>query len=798
MRTVCAEASPGEPETAIEVDGAVPETVHGGRLGRMTARVTARVSPSARRTLVCMIVIVAGVLLANMLFLTKVRDPNPLLTRSGLVATEEPGWAPGHQTIDPNDGFTAQALGHAAASQWLNGSVPYWNHYEGVGSPLAGEMQSAALFPLVLLLHFADGLLYMHVLLQILAGIATYLFLRRLHLSRWAATGAGLAFACNGTFAWLTNAVFNPIAFLPLLMLGIEMAFDESGLTRRRGAVVIALALAGSLSSGFPETAYLSALFAYSWGALRLWQHRRTWSNHLPILALGSFAGLFLAAPVLAAFTGYLPYANVGIHTGNYGTLPSFGLHSFVLPYLYGPIFGFLDFATDDRLLVWWSNIGGYLAGTILVLAVAALFSRRARALKVFLVVWIVLAMSRIYGFGRLGEVLGYVPAVPMIAFYRYGTLIVEFAALILAAMAFDHIVERSASRRVVALVAAFCGGLVVFSALSAGPDLASIVAAPHHRIWIAASVGWALLSILVVGVACWLPGRRQRGLVLFGVVAIDALVLFMVPQISTTGNRMQQLDTAPVQYLQAHAGLASTYSMAALQPNYGSYFGVRLININDLPIPQSYHDYISNHLDANVDPVVFTGANRTDPNGPTTKDEFFTNLLSYEEVGVKFVMVPNGMISDSESSNHRLTLVFTGATQSIFELPDPKPYFQVEAGDCETHPDSYDQVRMSCQGEATLVRREQFMPGWSAEADGTPLAITRTGEIFQSVTVPAGQSTVVFRYQPPHTRAAWALWFLAALCLIGITPAVSERLARLRHRPADRSADDAVAPITS
>ena len=60
---------------------------------------------------------------------------------------------PGLPTIDPNVAFTSQALGIRAAHDWLSGHIPWWNAFEATGVPLAGEMQSAALFlPWILLL----------------------------------------------------------------------------------------------------------------------------------------------------------------------------------------------------------------------------------------------------------------------------------------------------------------------------------------------------------------------------------------------------------------------------------------------------------------------------------------------------------------------------------------------------------------------------------------------------------------------------------------------------------------------
>jgi hypothetical protein len=111
------------------------------------------------------------------------------------------GVFPGTYPVDPNNGITSQSLGHLAALDLLHGHLPWWNPYEGVGSPLAGEMQSAALFPGTLLLAFSTGQLYLHLLLECLAGIATFRLLLRLNVARWISATCGIAFALNGTFA---------------------------------------------------------------------------------------------------------------------------------------------------------------------------------------------------------------------------------------------------------------------------------------------------------------------------------------------------------------------------------------------------------------------------------------------------------------------------------------------------------------------------------------------------------------------------------------------------------------------
>ncbi len=119
------------------------------------------------------------------------------------------GFLPPHPTIDFNVGVLSEAQGRRVALDIFSGIMPWWNPYEGVGIPLAGNMQSAALFPPILLLGLPNGFLYMHLLLQAVAGLFTYLLMQRLGVSNLAAFTAAVLFEFNGTFAWLPE---HPVA----------------------------------------------------------------------------------------------------------------------------------------------------------------------------------------------------------------------------------------------------------------------------------------------------------------------------------------------------------------------------------------------------------------------------------------------------------------------------------------------------------------------------------------------------------------------------------------------------------
>ena len=130
------------------------------------------------------IVIILAVAAVNLWKLAAGLDGDPVLHRAGLSVSESPGILPGEHTLDPGDGYVVQAPSRAAADSWLKDDVPYWNRFEGVGAPLAGEMQSMAFHPFVLLQRLPQGFLLGQILMESIAGIATMFFLRRLGIGR--------------------------------------------------------------------------------------------------------------------------------------------------------------------------------------------------------------------------------------------------------------------------------------------------------------------------------------------------------------------------------------------------------------------------------------------------------------------------------------------------------------------------------------------------------------------------------------------------------------------------------------
>jgi hypothetical protein len=710
----------------------------------------ARLSPDT----IALLAIAVAVLVANLPSLLGFFDPNPLDSRGGLTQAITHGLLGGRPTIDPSNGFTSQAIGHLAALDLLHLRLPWWNPYEATGMPLLGETQAAALFPPTLLTAFSNGQLYEHVLLELIAGICTYRLLRRIGVTRAAGIAGAVAFALNGKFAWFADAGVNPLPFLPMLLLGIERAFDATRAHRRAGWRLIALAGALTAYAGFPEVAYIDGLMAVAWLGWRCGCLERTeLGRFLAKVGLGGVAGALLAAPVLSAMIDYLGHAYLAAHVGTQlGTrhLPLSEFPQLLMPYVFGPLNG------APRTSI-WIMVGGYLSTVVLLFAALGLITPGRRGLKLVLVAWGLLVFAHMYGQPPLlGHVLGVLPQMSRIQFYRYATAAFELPVIVLAALGLDDLTRGHAHRRRLIWGALGAMAAVAGAALVARPVADSLPATIHDGAFFHASIAWGLVTAAAVGVIALVRTARLRAVLLVLVVVVDAVVLFAVPEFSAP--RAARVDLAPVAYLRRHLGEARFFTLGPIAPDYGSYFGIASLGVDDFP-PKSYARYTHSRLDPVAQFVGFR------PAGPSAEQELIRHLDGYRSAAVRYVLMSAGHPLPATRGAFRLVL--RSPTTWIYRLTRAAPYFG--AAGCQVTSGERDSVRLLCRRSTTLIRRETWFAGWSAQVDGRPTSIRRVDGIFQAVTVPAGSHRVTFSFEPVGIE--WALLGLLAGCALLVAP---------------------------
>lgn len=742
--------------------------------------------------------IAVAVVAANFPGIVGITNVNPLMTYAGLTVSRGTQLVPGTSTIDINVGATSQALGHRAALDWLHGHIPWWNPYEGVGTPLAAGMQAAAFFPPTLLLAFSGGQLAFRLLLEYTAGLCTYFLLRRLAIRTTVAGIGGMVFALNGTFAWFQHAAINPVAFLPAAILGIEVA-RERGLGDWR-SLLLPIALALSITAGFPETTFYDDGLVVLWAlwrvvALPSWEERGRLAGRMAVLGGG---GVLLTAPLVLAFRSYLAEGNVGAHTGMaHVHLPASNLLTLIDPYITGPLKAYVAKGPASIQNLFITN-SGYLLVSAFVLAIAGLLLwRRELGLRIILALWVVVISLRNFGFRPVLDVFAHIPYVKLSAVFRSAVPSIEFAFVVLAAFGIEAVIEgrseNSRARRWHLPVIALLTGCLL-AGLAAGPsrEVLHLVWSgtystdPHHYI-----IPALALTVLVL-VGLMVAGALRGRIAVFGLCGIllcEAAASFIYPEFAAT--RSPTIDTRPVTYLEQHLGDQRFYSLyndptvgpeygGPIAPNYGSYFGLASADYLDIPDPTLYVDYVQAHLDPGAGSEFFGttfGRHAKDPNGLV---ELIDHVKNFESIGVKYVVI--GAAFDLKHYIPSATEAYHDSLVGIWELPHVTGYYSVVSGSCRLQGHGFDDLVATCTGPSRVQRAELDLAGWSATVNGRPASLSASHDgLFTTVSLPAGRSTVTWSYRPGHLRLGEGLAALGALVLLA--PFLLRLYRRLRAR---------------
>jgi len=718
-----------------------------------------RFGPSA----IPVILIIAAVLAGNILYVSGQTIENPITWTAGL-SHYLCHISCGRPAIDPNLGFITQPLGHQAALDLWHGHFPWWNFYEGLGQPLAGEMQSAALFPLTLLFGLSSGLLWFHVGLEIIAGLSTYFLARRLSMPVVVAVAIGSVFALNGTYAWLGNAVLNPVAFLPMLLLGVEMIIESAASPTNRGWYVAAIALALSLYAGFPEVAYFDGLFAGLFALVRVGALAKPqrW-RALRRLGLGGVGGVVLALPALIPFYDFLKVAYVGAHTSSgsdsFIHLPTSALPMYFDPYVYGTIF------FNPNVSLPWGNIGGYFTISVTTLALVGLFGVRYRALRVAIGAWTLLGLAGTFDLWHARQLWNVIPLVSNASFPRYVTPSCEMAVVLLAGFGLWDFAATTSARRRLMFASVVSMLILLWSVHEAGPFNNGVTMGHKaHVVFFALGLvpffcvlAYAVLSRL--GALAWAP------LLIALIVVGESLVMYVVP----TGEAPKQItiDQAPITYLQTHEGEYRFIDFAVIFPNWGTQYQLNSLSAIDLPFPLAYKNFIQGHLYPGLEP-----ANQfVIKNGMTgiqlMETMVATHLRAYEDASAKYLVMPSAVVIDPRLLSEGLTKVFSDSLATIYQLPHPRALFSTPNAGCTIQSTAPSLAVTNCKRPSTLTWTELSMKGWSATVNGVRTPITTLRGVYQQVNVPAGTSNVSFTFRPPHELLALALFALAALFML-------------------------------
>lgn len=199
-------------------------------------------------------------------------------------------------------------------------TLPHWNPYVRTGAPMLAHGHLGLINPLVWpALWFEDpanGLLFLTYAMFALAGGLMFGCLRALGLGKGGAAFGALAFAWSGTLTanghWYMR--MESLAMLPGMLWAIVRIADGDGPRRWLAVVGLALGMAATWLSGFPQYGIPVTLLTAAFGlcfVLRALRHgpRAAWSIAWRIAA-GAGLGVLLAMPQLLQMLEFYPLSN--------------------------------------------------------------------------------------------------------------------------------------------------------------------------------------------------------------------------------------------------------------------------------------------------------------------------------------------------------------------------------------------------------------------------------------------------------------------------------------------------------
>lgn len=714
------------------------------------------------------------------------------------------GFAPAH---DLYAYFYPKAL-YALASLQDGGRGLLWNPYLNCGQPFLAISQTGVLYPPYLLFLVFDPELALRAVLVVqlvVGGVGAFFLCRVLGARPLAGLSGALAFQLSNAMVGLTASSPThsaPFSLLPLILFCFERVLRAPGLRR---AGVLAFLIAVAILPGMPQTVF----FIYQVLGLRLLYElaTRRIERRGPLLLMVA-AALLLPVPLAAVqLFPELENARASFRGLKLGAIELDPYGAWTLDEL-------------RQQLTWRVSTQPFMLVPCL-LSLVGLLSRRTRRLTVFYAATAVLFGMLAMGTGSaLYDLYIRLPVAGAFRMPSRFLWITGFCLAPLSALAVEAVASQaSATARWRALPAAALTGLPLLVLWWFTPAGFSGVE------WVAAGlvVAASCTAFLMRGVARWSGGALLAALVLqllFGPYMLHVRLLPAAPDFYASEGAFRRLrdNLGPEDRLY-------------LLYDKGYDFMAKSASLYRMPAVLDYEPLTTRRY-AEYSVMLRTGAPMTSANtfiysGPTLADGFSRRLLDL--TAARYVITVDGMRPSVERMVPPLRLVDTVAGLSLYEnsrrLPrafyvprlavvsDPAALLQrlaigdddlrrvalvetpppsgfVGAGEASdggsVHFERNDPEDLLLQVDAPargfLVLSDQFFPGWSATVNGEPVPIQRANYAFRLVEVPAGRSSVAFRYQSRSLRLGAGVSVLTAMVVVVLM------LRSPRRRAAERS----------
>jgi membrane protein YfhO len=730
-----------------------------------------------------------------------------------------------------SDQYTAGFPFHAWSAEWFKrtGSLPLWNPDIFGGLPFVAAGSGDIFYPTWLLRFLvpvttAGNLsFFLH---YVLAGLFTYLLLRRLRVAWTGAVIGGLAYELSGLIASYPSPGHDGKLFastmLPLMLLALVIALRDR---RWQGYPLLAVATALTLLGHF-QLAYYSLIAAGLFALYLTLEEGGTSGAGTRVLGLGLALGAVLVGFGIAAiqilpFFGYIPFSPRA--TGYHGFA---GSTSFAIPWDHVPEF-FLKNFVGARETYWGSNPiklhSEYLGLPVVALAAlgATVRERRRQILWVggIGLLFLLISLGAATPFYRVWWTL--MPLVkktraPGMAFY-----VVALVTALLAGLGVERALRGEGRRAMTP--ALILGGIVallgiagVFGHIAEGLAAARAGAAGADQsaiLWGALTSGLALAAAAaVLGPGAGRVTPRVGALALVLVVGTDLWL-------NARGFWIYTRPYRPDPLIERVAATPVPFRVLNPPGAGGVYPGSALMAF-DIPDLFGYHGNELRYYDELWD-----------------RENSWRNLGDlplWDLWAVRYAILPAGARSLDSIPGFRRVLdsvpTFDGGSARLFERITPAPYARVVPGAIKTDsaatiptlvdprmdysrivlftkeqpvtPEpltrmpppspsrasvtSWQPGRMTVaidpapEHPSYLLIAENWYPDWHATVDGRPTPVLRGDHTLITVVLPAGARAVVLTFHSElYERGKAVTIACLALLLIAVLAAAVPRRAR-------------------
>lgn len=674
-------------------------------------------------------------------------------------------------------GYPAQFFAHKWTEQL--GHIPYWNPHVDSGVPFLANFLSTAFYPPARLLvgmepHLAINLMLMgHVLF---GSVMTYLLFRNLNRSRLASLLGSLVLWYGGFMSLRLYAGHNNCIYTLSLSALLFYLWERYIQHRRIGLLLAASSvLALQMTLVYHQYIALTHYVLVPFVLYSFWKQKRAGEKLryavgalLLYIILG--IGLSTISWLPAYYVWHESVRQVGMHWDYaiFHSLEFKNLLSLLLPNYFG------DFVAEPYLAdgyVW--EAGGYIGLATLPLLFSVDYSKRHhRWMLIGCSVLLLLAMGRslpwLYRF--------VVTLFPPQGFFRApGRFIVCFLMLYSALFTagIDAVLQNQ-KQRISRQIALLLSGLLLCLFLLAQPWARAFVSGSDMALQLSNStIVWSILLTLLV---IWLPYMRQRRAWILPTLLVAAITLDLHLANSRYYNVVPPLQAAPLADFNFDNGRVLTSDSHNHFLTRTMLFGFDNIGGVEPMLPARYNEYLaalrgeapnSNQSVFNADfylptmdlvslrwiitdresasyasliPRLNQDGLRVYENPNTLPRAFFIQRL---ERATRQSVIER-MLHQSEWFR---TAALSESREAEFSVPPLPPQRR------DISPDAYIIDVPATPSTTFLVITDNFYPGWSASADGKPLAIERINGHMLGVELPAGTSQVAFAYYPPGLK---------------------------------------------